>query len=252
MRTHKRLIRQALEAEVEVLLFPELSLAGYLRGARTLESALPTKSEIFKEISGLAPEMSIAVGFVEEASLGEVYNSMAVLRDGTVQHVYRKINLATYGDLEEGKVFGSGDRVELHELRDGWPCVTMICADLWNPGLVHAAMVKRPALLLAAICSAEGAVDLDFSNPDNWALNLAFYSMTYGTPIVMANQWGREGKRRFWGGSRIMGPRGELLAQAEDGEALIWADLNRHEIALARFRLPTIRDANARPIRNLL
>jgi predicted amidohydrolase len=56
----------------------------------------------------------------------------------------------------------------------------------------------------------------------------------------------------FWGGSRILGPRGELLAEAEDREMLITAELSRTAIAKARFELPTHRDADTPLIRELM
>jgi predicted amidohydrolase len=119
----------------------------------------------------------------------------------------------------------------------------LICADLWNPALVHSALLNRPTLLCAPINSASGAVSDDFSNERNWGVNLSFYAMTYGTPVIMANRYGPEGDSHFWGGSRILDPRGHVLAQADDQEGLITATLSYRQIARARFELPTHRDA---------
>ncbi|GAB4271790.1 MAG: carbon-nitrogen hydrolase [Deferrisomatales bacterium] len=252
LATHERVLREAAGAGVELLLFPELSLTGYSLGPRVLEVALPADAPELAALSALAPQVTVAVGFVEQASPGELYNSVALLRGGRVLQVHRKLNLPTYGGLEEGKWFGRGRAVEPCRIQGGWSCATLICADLWNPALVHAAALGRPEILLAPIHSAEGAVSEEFSNPEGWALALAFYAMIYATPVVMANRCGQEAGRRFWGGSRILDPRGRPLAQAGEGEALIWADLDRAAIARARFELPTVRDADTPLVLDLL
>ncbi|MCW4151511.1 ABC transporter permease subunit [Halomonas sp. 18H] len=100
--------------------------------------------------------------------------------------------------------------------------------------------------------SASGIVSDDFSNEQNWALNVRFYAMTYGTPVIMANRYGPEGASHFWGGSRILGPGGELLATADDRETLVAAHLSRTAIAKARFELPTHRDADTPLVRDLM
>ncbi|WP_111493600.1 MULTISPECIES: nitrilase-related carbon-nitrogen hydrolase [Marinobacter] len=245
--THQRLIEQGRAAGLELLVFPELSLTGYSLRQRVVDVAMPATDAHLLELARAAGEMQTVVGFVEEVSPGEYYNALAILQHGEVQAVHRKINLPTYGGLEEGKWFSPADATTLCPVVEGWPASYLICADLWHPGLVHEAMMQRPSLLCAPINSASGIVSESFSNEDNWALNLSFYAMTYGTPIVMANRYGPEGESHFWGGSRIVGARGQILAAAEDGEQLIHATLRRTDIARARFELPTHRDATRFP-----
>ncbi|CAD5108265.1 nitrilase-related carbon-nitrogen hydrolase [Zestomonas carbonaria] len=252
LETHRRLARQALQDGAEVLLFPELSLTGYQLGRQVPTLAMTAGDERLRTFAREFPDLLIVCGFVERASPGEFYNAMVWLRGGEPCFVHRKLNLPTYGGLEEGKLFTAADHLALCDAKPGWPTATLICADLWNPGLVHAAMLRRPSLLLAPINSAEGVVSAAFSNPDGWALNLRFYAMTYGIPLVMANRCDSEQGTVFWGGSRILGPRGETLAQAGGDEQLICSELELEAIAQARFDLPTIRDANTPLVRSLL
>lgn len=232
--------------------FPELSLTGYGLGNRVIDVACPAHDPRLAELARAAGEMQVVVGFVEEASPGEYYNALAILQHGKLQAVHRKLNLPTYGGLEEGKLFTHGSELTHLPVCPGWSATSLICADLWNPGLVHAALLARPTVLCAPINSASGIVSDDFSNEQNWAVNLQFYAMTYGTPVIMANRFGPEGDSHFWGGSRILGPRGDTLALAEDGETLIEAQLSRTAIARARFELPTHRDADTPLVRELM
>lgn len=249
---HLDIIHEACEQGVELLVFPELSLTGYGLGGRVMQVAMPLEDPRLRELALTCREMQTVVGFVEEASPGEYYNALAILQDGEIAAVHRKLNLPTYGGLEEGKWFTHGSELTHTPVRPGWSATQLICADLWNPAMVHAALLPRPTVLCAPINSASGIVSDDFSNEQNWALNVRFYAMTYGTPVIMANRFGPEGQSHFWGGSRILGPRGELLAEAEEREMLITAELSRTAIARARFELPTHRDADTPLVRELM
>lgn len=210
---------------------------------------MPADDDILQTLAQQTGSLQVVVGFVEEASPGEYYNALAILQNGKIVAIHRKLNLPTYGGLEEGKWFTPGHRLTQADIQPGWPAHYLICADLWNPGLVHTGLMQRPAVLCAPINSASGIVSESFSNEQNWQVNLQFYAMTYGTPVVMANRYGHEGDGWFWGGSSIVGPRGELLAKAEDCETLITATLSRRDIAQARFDLPTHRDAERLMVR---
>lgn len=252
MAKHADWITQAQQQGAQLLLFPELSLTGYQLGRNTPQASMRADDPRLLQLARLAPEMTVAVGFVEQTTPGEYYNAMALLKDGEIQAVHRKLNLPTYGGLEEGKWYSRGQTLTKTAITEHWSASTLICADLWNPALVHCALLQRPELLLAPINSASAIVSDEFSNEQNWLTNVGFYAMTYGVPVLMANRYGAEGDAWFWGGSRILGPRGELLAQAQEGEDLVQAELKLDDIAAARFDLPTIRDADTPLIRQLL
>lgn len=244
-RKHLEFIREARAAGVELLLFPELSLTGYQLGADMVLVALNRRDSIIREIAQAAPEMIVVLGFVEEGAGAQFYNSAVTLHQGEVKFVHRKLNLPTYGNLEEGKLFANGRYIQTFDAGGPWSAGVLICADLWNPALVHLAMVQGATVLLAPINSAIEAVSTEFSNPRGWELTVNFYAMMYGMPLVMANRIGVEGGARFWGGSRILDPFGTTIAQAEaDSECLVQAQLDYNDVRHARVQLPTVRDSN--------
>lgn len=245
VRTHKAMIAEGLDRGVDLLVFPELSLTGYGLGAGVLDVAMPATAAPLADLAALAGPMTTIVGFVEDAGPGRCYNAAAILRTGRVLAVHRKVNLPTYGGLEEGKWFHKGTRTTMVEVSPEWRASTLICADLWNPAMVHRAMTDQPELLAAPANSASGIVSAAFSNEENWALALRFYAMIYATPILFANRYGFEGDSWFWGGSAIYGPRGQVLAEAGATEGVTAASLDRASIARARFDLPTHRDSTA-------
>ncbi|HVE50954.1 MAG TPA: nitrilase-related carbon-nitrogen hydrolase [Casimicrobiaceae bacterium] len=245
VRKHVEMIDAARAAGVGVLLFPELSLTGHGAGADTLRLAIDRKHRIVETISRAAGSMCTIFGAIEEAAAAQFYNAAIAVRDGGVLFVHRKINLATYGKLEDGKHFAAGDRIETFDCDAAWRVSTLICADMWNPALVHLAALRGVTLLLAPISSAIEAVGDHFDNPGGWDINLRFYALTYGVPVMMANRVGREGGLTFWGGSRILDPFGcQIAAAAGNSEQLVRAKLDFDDVRRARYQLPTLRDAN--------
>ncbi|ABE59701.1 nitrilase-related carbon-nitrogen hydrolase [Chromohalobacter israelensis] len=251
LETHRRVIESARHREVDVLVFPELSLTGYNLGARVPEVAMDRDDPRLLQLADAAGDMLTVVGFVERCARGEYANAMACLCEGRVVAVHRKLNLCTYGGHEEGKHFGKGQTLTVTDA-DGLACGVMICADLWNPGLAHAAMLERPDVMLAPVNAATGMVDGDFDDEGNWLICLKFYAMMYATPMVMAHRYGAEGDGWFWGGSCIVGVDGRVLARAEDSETLVSADIDTDEIDAARFAMPTHRDADTPLVASLM
>jgi len=244
-RKHLDVIDAARAAGIDVLVFPEMSLTGHAAGFDTLKLALRRDNAIVAEIARASGAMCTVFGVIEEGTAAQFYNAAITVRDGAVLAVHRKINLATYGRLEDGKHFAAGGRVDTFDLATDWRASVMICADLWNPALVHLAAIQGATIVLAPISSAIEAVGADFDNPGGWDINLRFYALTYGLPIAMANRVGREGDHTFWGGSRVVDPFGRTLAQAtSDGEDLARARVDFGDVHRAGYLLPTVRDDN--------
>ena len=241
---HLEYIDEAKARGVELLVFPELSLTGYQLRSRTPDLAITRDDPRLLTIAERAGDMTVIAGFVEESLAAQFHNSAAALRHGKVQFIHRKLNLATYGNLEEAKYFARGRYVDVYVHEPPWTAGIFICADSWNPGLIHLAALYGATILAIPIASSREAVGLEFSNPDGWDTALSFYGMLYGMPIVMANHCGARDGETYWGGSRVIDPYGKTLAMGGDGEELVVADLNYSQVRQARFQLPTVRDSN--------
>ncbi len=116
------------------MLFGELALTGYppedlLLREHFLTDARAALEDLAREVAGTARAI---VGFPELAD-GHVYNAAAVLGDGDVQSVYRKLHLPNYGVFDERRYFtpgsaGRDDRSRRHRIG------LTVCEDLWQPG----------------------------------------------------------------------------------------------------------------------
>jgi len=242
--THLDWIAKARDEAVELLVMPELSLAGHYGAERLLEVAIPRTHPIIARLAEAAGPMTTVVGFVEEGPGAQFYNAAAVLEGGRVRYIHRKINLPSYGRLIETKYYAQGRFVDTHPMRGDWCMGLLICADVYNPALTHLAFLHGATLLVTPISSGTEAVGELFDNPRSWQTTTAFYGMMYGAPVVMVNRTGIEGDLTFWGGSRIVDPFGQVLVEAGREPALITAEIDYQQVRLARALLPTVRDSN--------
>lgn len=245
LRKHLDVIDEARAARVDVLLFPELSLVGHNPGTASLGVAMRHDDPALIEIATASGDMCTIAGFVEEGAAAQFYNTAGAFRRGRVEFIHRKINLATYGWLEEGKHYASGRHVNAFDVASAWQASVLICADMWNPALVYLAAASGATLLLGPVSSALEAVGSEFDNPGGWDISARFYSMTYGLPVLIANRVGMEGDLTFWGGSRVCDPFGATLAAAQGmQEELVTAQLDYDVLRRSRYLLPTVRDSN--------
>ena len=244
VQKHLDLIAQAREAGADCLLFPEMSLTGHSAGSFSLDLAISQKDPRIGKIAEAAGDMWTLFGLIEEGFAAQFYNSMFAVNGGKLDFIHRKINLATYGRLEDGKHYAAGRYVETFQVSEFWRASALICNDVWNPGLVHLAALHGATILFVPASSAREAVGAGFDNPKGWDTVCRFYASMYGLPIVFTNRVGSEQDLTFWGGSRILDPFGEVLASARDEEALVFADLTEDAVRRARYLLPTVRDSN--------
>jgi NAD+ synthase (glutamine-hydrolysing) len=115
-----------------LVLFGELAITGYppedlLYKEHFLRDARAAIDRLAEQTQGLVA----IVGFPERAA--DVHNSAAVLADGRLVGIYRKILLPNYGVFDEQRYFQAGSRgavIALGERRVG----ITICEDIWQPG----------------------------------------------------------------------------------------------------------------------
>jgi len=241
---HLEYIDRARHDKVDLLVFPELSLAGYPQTTREIDTlACALGHGPIKRLAQAARDLVVVAGFVEEGPAAQFYNCSAVVANGEVIHLHRKLNLATYGQLTEGKLFATGRYVETFAF-EPWRASILICSDVWNPALVTLAALHGATILIIPANSAHAAVSSEFSNPDGWQIATRFYSMMYGMYVVMANRIGEEAGLTFWGGSNLSDPFGHVLTSAGESETLLVGEVNYDAVRRARLQLPTVRDSN--------
>ena len=113
-------------------IFGELAVTGYppedlLYKEHFLRDARAAIDRLAAQTRGLVA----VVGFPERAA--DVHNAAAVLADGRLAGIYRKILLPNYGVFDEQRYFQAGNAGGLIEFGEHRVGIT-ICEDIWQPG----------------------------------------------------------------------------------------------------------------------
>jgi NAD+ synthase (glutamine-hydrolysing) len=125
-------IDSASSAGAQLVLFPELAVTGYPPEDLLLKEHFLTDSRAaLGRIASATGNIVALVGFPERAD--DVYNACAVLADGQIRAIYRKVFLPNYGVFDEQRYFQSGSGGAVVEVGDVTVGLT-VCEDIWEPG----------------------------------------------------------------------------------------------------------------------
>ncbi len=245
---HLAYIETAAGQGVDVLVFPELSLAGYV-----LQDLVPSMAcrpapddPIFGPLleASRARHMDLVVGFVDEDARHRFFISAAYLSGGQALHVHHKVYLPTYGLFDEGRFFAWGDSVRAFDTRFGRVGL-LICEDFWHASPPYLLWLDGADLML--FCSASPGRGLGNGEKLESAwwvdhINRAYASL-FTTFVAHTNKVGFEDGLNFWGGATVYDPTGALVAQGPyQEEALTVARLDLGLVRRTRVRLPLLRD----------
>jgi predicted amidohydrolase len=238
-------IGHAVADKAELLLFPELSLTGYMLRDTVPAVALKLDAPEIKQLTTLSRKLSFIAGLVEESADHRFFNSAVYFEDGEIRHVHRKVYLPTYGMFDEQRYFARGDRVRAFDAKFG-RVTLLICEDLWHPSTIYlAALDGALAVLCPSASPLRGIVDgqPQDDNARYWEMINRAYAETYSVFMIYGNRCGFEDGVGFWGGSEIVDPFGQCLAKAGyyDEEFLV-SEICLESVRRKRTISPLLRD----------
>jgi NAD+ synthase (glutamine-hydrolysing) len=243
---HLALVDDARRQGADLLVFPELSLTGYVLQDLVSAVALrPTGDDpVFKRLLEASQDLDVVVGFVDEDSRSRFYIAGAYLSRGQVVHVHRKVYLPTYGLFDEGRFFAWGDTIRAFDTRFG-RLGLLICEDFWHASPPYLLWLDGADLLLLTSASpGRGLTSEPELESARWVEHInSAYASLFTVFVAHANRVGYEDGLNFWGGSTVFDPNGRLIAQGPyHAEALTLAEIDLKEIHRTRARLPLLRD----------
>ena len=231
--------KKAKKQKAELVVFPELSLTGYTVRDEIYELAEKIPGPSTSIIEKLAKEIGIHVIFgmpeLSEKTEATVYNSAVLIGPEGFIGKYRKMYLPTHSVFEEKRYFRSGYDVGTFETELGKIGLT-ICYDIFFPEVSRLTRLEGAKLIVCI--SASPAVRRAYF--ETLTIARAIENTAF---IVYVNLVGVEDGLQFWGGSRLIGPDGNIIAKAEyDEENMVVGEVNYADIRPAEIFVPTLRD----------
>jgi predicted amidohydrolase len=239
-------LRAAAAEGADLVVFPELALTGYLLSDLVPEVAMPRTDERLRQLSREVPKTVVAVGFVEETDDHRYANSAVLLRDGELLGHHRKVYLPTYGMFDEGRFTRPGDRIRTADA--GLPLGRIglsICEDFWHPSVPMVQAQDGAELLvnLAAGPARAPGSDAGLAAIAGWHRMQETYALLGTVAVAFCNRVGNEEGLTFWGGSRLIGANGAVMAEAPlYEEALVVGTLDTDDLRMQRYQLPILAD----------
>ncbi|WP_240318856.1 carbon-nitrogen hydrolase family protein [Halorussus rarus] len=222
-----------LPPAVDVALFPEYALTGFVADGRVREAALSRDGDALARLGDLAADAGcgLLVGFVEEASGCEstCYNAVAYLHPDGDRTVYRKRHLWA----DEREVLAPGRERVTVETPVGTTGL-LTCYDLNFVGESAAFAVSEvDALFVVGAWPA--------AHSQNWKLLLRARALDGVRWVVGAGRTGRKtvgDPTAYAGRSRVVRPDGSVQAGLNRGERDLVADLDPAVLAECREFIP--------------
>jgi predicted amidohydrolase len=237
-------VRQAAAAGAQLICTPEYTcLMREIGGDRIGTAADEESHKILRHYRDLAKELKVwlLLGSISIKVSPDKINNRSFLIDpqGNIAGRYNKIHLFDV-DLPNGQSFREsravlpGDRAVL--AGSPWGKIGMtICYDVRFPQL-YRALAKAGASIIT--------VPSAFSMPTgeaHWELFVRSRAAETGCFVLAPGQCGlHEGTRRTWGHSMIVGPWGNILAEADDKPGFITADIDLSEVEKYRQNIPAL------------
>jgi NAD+ synthase (glutamine-hydrolysing) len=244
---HRELIDEARGGGAGLVVFPELGLTGYQLQDLAAEVAMSIDDPRLAALAAATADLSSIVSFVEESADHRLFIAAALLEDGEVRHVHRKLFLPTYGLFDERRWFAAGDVLRATPSRLGVGIGIAICEDFWHLTVPQLLAIDG-AQILINVSSSPGR-DLAATNEvglgtaSSWRTLMRTYAQLTTSFVIFVNRVGVDESITFWGGSEVIGPSGQAVFSAPlFDEGLFFVDIALEDVRRERVTLPLLRD----------
>jgi len=240
------------EQKTDLIVFPELATTGYELGLRFTEAAERVPGPAVNLLAQRASDYSTHIVFglvTKERVESTIYNAAVVIGpDGEMLGEYRKLHLPG----EERLAFRPGYRLPTFETSFGQVGV-LLGWDLAFPEAARSLALDGAELL--CVCANWGHPPAQAWEPyiEEWRTYIGARALENAFFVAASNRIGEEYTYRFFGDSRIVGPRGETYVFIEEEEsAYAVATIDLDAIRKTREELQHIQCRQPQAYRNLV
>jgi predicted amidohydrolase len=239
LKKYEDIVKSAKEQCAKLVIFPELSLTGYVVRDELYEMAETVPGPSTKAIAKIARQTNTHIIFgmpeLNEKTHATMHNTAVLVGPNGFIGKYRKMYLPTHSVFEEKRYFRPGYHSAVYETSLG-KIGLIICYDIYFPEVARLARLQGAQLIVCI--SASPAVRRVF-----FQILTAARAIENTAFLAFVNLVGIEDGLQFWGGSRLVGPNGRVLAQARyNDEDMITGRVNYADITPIEAFVPTLRD----------
>lgn len=203
----------------DLVVFPELAIPGYPPEDLVFNPQFVTENLLcLQDISKIARDVAVVLGFVDRDEEGNLYNAAALLVNGHKQSVSHKLILPNYGVFDEKRYFQSGTQVGIDKLKNTSFGIN-ICEDIWDDSGPIKSQVADGAKLILNISGSPYHID-KYSIRESMLIERA---TSNHVAIVYVNMVGGQDELVFDGGSMVV---------ASDGNVVIRGSQFQEEVTL--------------------
>ena len=235
----EKLTWKAKEQGADLAVFPEMSLTGYVLHDQVYGLAEQIPGPSVQKIEELSKATGVHVVFgmpeVSEKTQSTIYNTAVLVSPEGYVGKYRKMYLPTHSVFEEKRYFRPGYQPAALKTSLGTIGLT-ICYDVFFPEVFRLPRLMGAQLIVCI--SASPAIRRGY-----FEILTAARAIENTAYLAYVNLSGMEDGLQFWGGSRLVGPTGDVLAMAKyDVEDFVVVDVDFGDLKTAETFIPTIRD----------
>ena len=219
-------------SEVELILFPEMSLTGFTMKSELMAEGI--HGESYRYFSSLAKEKSahIFAGIIERRNTRNYNTLIHIKPDGNLLKLYRKVHPFSYSS--ENEHYDAGVKPALTKIRK-WKIGLAICYDLRFPELFRKYGKKKSHLIV-------NIANWPDTRIEHWRTLLKARAIENQCYVAGVNRVGDDPKLHYIGYSSVFDPMGKEIISVENEERVIEVDLDKNYVNEVREKFPFLND----------
>jgi predicted amidohydrolase len=239
IKKFEALTLRAKEKGADLVIFPELSLTGYVVRDQVYELAETIPGPSSQKIEEIAKKTGMHIIFgmpeISEKTKTTIFNTAVLIGPHGLIGKYRKMYLPTHSVFEEKRYFRPGYHAVAFDTPLG-KIGLCICYDIFFPEVTR--LIRLQGAQLIVCISASPGIRRSY-----FEILTAARALENTAFLAYVNLAGVEDALQFWGGSRLISPTGEVLAKAKyDEDDFVICDLNFNALKAAETFIPTLKD----------
>jgi len=207
-------------------LYPELKSSTHLNSTQ----------DILGELEKISAQYNtyILAGSLPKKGIDGIYNCAYLVKpEGIEDKNYDKLHLFKVG--REDKYTRGGKKLIIYELPFG-RVSPFICYDLRFPEIFRSLSMRGSEIITIS-------AQWPLSRKEHWLSLTKARAIENQSYLLASNLCGHDGRLNFAASSMIIDPWGKIIAEAGDGETIIYGEIDREEVSEIRKKFPFVDDS---------